>query len=83
MAIIKTAISLERDLFQKTDALASSRSISRSRVVTLALEEYHQRQESSALLEKINAAYDNTPDPENEKALKASQRAFSKVLDKW
>ncbi len=83
MAIVKTAISLEQDLFRKTDELASSRSISRSRVVALALEEYHRRQENLALLEKINAAYDGTPDPGNEKALKASQKAFSRVLDTW
>lgn len=83
MAIVKTAISLEQDLFQKTDKLASSRRISRSRVVTLALEEYHRRQENLALLEEINAACDDMPDPESEKALKVSQRAFVKVLDKW
>lgn len=41
------------------------------------------RQENLALLEEINGAYDDTPDPENEKGLKASQRAFVKVLDKW
>lgn len=39
------------------------------------------RQENLALLEEINAAHDDTPDPESEKALKASQRAFIKVLD--
>lgn len=56
--------------------------ISPSRGITLVLEE-HDRQENLALREEINAAYDGTPDPENEKALKASQRAFSKVLDEW
>lgn len=83
MAIVKTDISLERDLLQKTDELAASRNISRDRVFVRALQEYHQREENLALLEKINAAYDDTPDPENEKALKASQRAFTKVLDEY
>ena len=83
MAIVKTDISLERDLLQKTDELAASHNISRDRVFVRALQEYHRRQENQALLEKINAAYDDTPDPEDEKALRASQKAFVKVLDKW
>lgn len=46
-------------------------------------QETDERQENLALLEKINAVCDDAPDPENERALKASQRAFVKVLDKW
>ena len=41
------------------------------------------RQENLALLEKINAAYDDTPDSESEKASKASQKVFVNVLDEW
>lgn len=68
MAIGKTTISLEQDL---------------SRAAALRLKEYHKRQENISLLEKINDAYDDTSDPDDEKVLKASQRAFCKVLDEW
>lgn len=44
---------------------------------------YHRRQENLTLLEEINAAHGDTPDAENEKALKASQKTFVKVIDKW
>jgi metal-responsive CopG/Arc/MetJ family transcriptional regulator len=83
MPNIKTAISLEQNLFKQANELASSMKVSRSRVVALALEEYLRRQENLALLEKINASYDDTPDPEEEKHLKAAQRSFLKVADRW
>ena len=83
MPNVKTAISLEQNLFLRAEEFAHSQNLSRSRVVALALEDYLRRQENSALLEKINAAYDDTPDPEEEKSLTASQRAFRKVLDEW
>jgi metal-responsive CopG/Arc/MetJ family transcriptional regulator len=83
MPTVKTAISLEQDLFSRAEEFASSQKLSRSRVVSLALEEYLRRQENLALLEKINASYDDTPDPEEEKHLRAAQRSFLKVADKW
>ena len=83
MPTVKTAISLEQDLFQRADQHAVSQKISRSRVMALALEDYLRRQENLALLEKINAAYDDQPDPDEEKRLKAAQKSFSKVLDEW
>lgn len=46
-------------------------------------QETDERQENLALLEKINAVCGDTPDPESEKALKASQKVFVNVLDEW
>lgn len=83
MPNIKIAISLEQNLFEQVEELAHSQNISRSRVVALALEEYLRRQENLALLERINAAYDDAPDPEKEQLLKLSQRSLHKVLDEW
>ncbi len=83
MPSVKTAISLERNLFLRAEEFANSQKVSRSRVVALALEEYLRRQENLALLERINASYDDTPDPEEEKHLKAAQRSFLKVADRW
>ena len=83
MPNIKTAISLEQNLFLRAEEFAHSQKLSRSRIVAIALEEYLRRQENLALLEQINASYDDTPDPEEEKHLWAAQRAFLKVADKW
>ena len=64
MATVKTAISLQEPLFKKVEALASTLSISRSRFFALAaLDEEH---ETRQLLEQINAAYEDGPEPEEQ-----------------
>ncbi len=64
MSYVKTAISLQETLLQKIDALARELDISRSRLFALAAEEFLQRYQNQNLLEAINAAYDDLPDPE-------------------
>lgn len=83
MAIVKTAISLDQELFAQVEELAASLKVSRSRVFALAAKDYLRRQENQRLLEKINAAYDDTPDLEEDKHLKAARKSFLKVADKW
>ncbi len=60
---IKTAISLEESLFERVDALAKELNISRSHLFALAAQEFIERHENQHLLEAINAAYDDLPDP--------------------
>ena len=64
MSYVKTAISLQETLLQKIDALARELDVSRSRLFALAAEEFLQRYQNQKLLEAINAAYDDLPDPE-------------------
>ena len=66
MSYVKTAISLQETLLQKIDALARELEVSRSRLFALAAEEFLQRYQNQKLLEAINAAYDDLPDPEEE-----------------
>jgi len=66
MASIKTAISLQEALLDKVDVLAQELDISRSRLFVLAAEEFIQRHKNRELLEAINIAYDDSPDPEEE-----------------
>ena len=66
MSHVKTAISLQKTLLQKIDTLAREMDISRSRLFALAAEEFLQRYQNRQLLEAINAAYDDLPDPEEE-----------------
>jgi len=68
MANVKTAISLQQSLFEQVDALAQELEISRSRLFVLAVEAFIQRYQNRQLLEAINEAYADLPDPE-EKAL--------------
>jgi metal-responsive CopG/Arc/MetJ family transcriptional regulator len=74
MSNVKTAISLESELFQQAEEIAREMQIPRSRLFALALEEFIRRYQNRQLLEQINAAYaDEAPDAE-EQAIQRSMR---------
>lgn len=62
MQNIKVAVSIPRSLFEQAEDLARRMNISRSRLFTLALEDYIRRQQNRELLAQIDAAYADEPD---------------------
>ena len=62
MANVKTAISLQKSLFEQVEALADEMKIPRSRVFELAVEDFVRRHQNRRLLDRINAAYEDTSD---------------------
>ncbi|OGO36556.1 MAG: CopG family transcriptional regulator [Chloroflexi bacterium RBG_16_57_8] len=84
MASVKTAISIEKPLFEELESLAEEMDVSRSHLISLAAKEFIDRHKSRKLLEAINAAYDDVPDPEEEKRralMRAKQRRM--VEGQW
>jgi metal-responsive CopG/Arc/MetJ family transcriptional regulator len=81
VAHIKTAVSLREDLFEQVEALASEMKISRSRLFALALEEFLQRYQSQQLLERINAAYDEAPDPSEQALRRRMRRQHRQIVE--
>ncbi len=84
MASIKTAISIEKPLFDELEALAKEMEVSRSYLITLAAREYVQRHKSQKLLEAINAAYHEKADPAEtrlQKQMRSKQREL--IKDEW
>jgi metal-responsive CopG/Arc/MetJ family transcriptional regulator len=59
---VKTAISIQKPLFEQAEDLARKLNVSRSRLFGLALEEFIRRRENRELLEQINAAYADEPE---------------------
>ncbi len=57
MPAVKTAISIKEPLFNKLDRLAHDLNVSRSKLLSIALEEFIERYENLQLLEALNAAY--------------------------
>ncbi|MDP3919611.1 MAG: CopG family transcriptional regulator [Candidatus Omnitrophota bacterium] len=84
MANVKTAISIDKPLFEQVDGLAHELNTSRSRIFALAATEFIQRHKNLKLLEAINAAYDDFPD-EKEASLKSVMRFrhLKMVKDQW
>jgi metal-responsive CopG/Arc/MetJ family transcriptional regulator len=82
MATVKTAVSVQESLFRKVDALANELQISRSRLFSLAIEEYLERHQSQRLLREINAAYDDMPDQEEQEVLQRMRRKQRQLASK-
>jgi metal-responsive CopG/Arc/MetJ family transcriptional regulator len=81
MPSIKTAISIEKPLFDELEALAEEMAVSRSRLISQATQEFIERYKNQKLLEAINAAYDDIRDSEEEERhahMRAKQRRMVK-----
>jgi metal-responsive CopG/Arc/MetJ family transcriptional regulator len=81
MSNVKTAVSLQRSLFEQLEALASQMKVSRSRLLALALEEFIRRHENQQLLDKINQAYEDAPDPTEQMQLRRMQRLHREAVE--
>ena len=84
MANVKTALSIDKPLFEQVDDLAHELKTSRSRIFALAAAEFIQRHKNLKLLEAINDAYDDFPDVK-EASLRSVTRSrhFDMVKDQW
>lgn len=81
MANVKTAISLQKALFDQIDSLAREMKVSRSKLFVLALEDYLRRSQNRQLLESINQAYADSPDATELKQLRKMRRQHRKVVE--
>jgi metal-responsive CopG/Arc/MetJ family transcriptional regulator len=84
MANIKTAISIDKPLFEEVDEVAHELNTSRSRVFSLAAQEFVDRHKNQKLLQAINEAYEDMPD-EKEETLNTMRRSLHlrMVKEQW
>ena len=83
MPNIKTAISIEKPIFDQVNSLAKNLNISRSRLFVLAAQEFIQRHANMELLQAINEAYDDLPDPDTKIVEKMRPRHLKMVKNQW
>jgi predicted transcriptional regulator len=81
MEHVKTAISLHKALFEQVEALAHEMHISRSRLFVLAVEDFIRRHESQQLLDRINAAYADAPEPAEQTLLRRMRHQHRQVVE--
>ena len=72
----KTAISLPKELLEKTDAIALDLQITRSALVAQALTEFIQRRENQQLLATLNTIYEDEPQTEEEKTWLEGSKSY-------
>ena len=83
MPNIKTAISIEKPIFDQVNDLAKNLNISRSRLFVLAAQEFLQRHANMELLQAINEAYDDLPDLDPKIVEKMRPRHLKMVKNQW
>ncbi len=81
MSIVKTAVSLPEDVFERAEELARSLGMSRSRLYAQALEEYLRRHEEERLVERINAACDDAEPGSDDDLLAGHRRLHREVVE--
>jgi len=81
MASVKVAISLDKPLFEQAELLARELKVTRSRLFTIALDDLIRRHQGQLLLERINAAYGDTPPPAEQALQRKMRRQHRQVVE--
>jgi metal-responsive CopG/Arc/MetJ family transcriptional regulator len=81
MESVKTAVSIRKSLFEEVESLARQMKVPRSRLFTLALEDYIQRLENRKLLMQIDAAYTEERDPAEETLRRQYRRQHRRMVE--
>ncbi|MBL8098725.1 MAG: hypothetical protein JNK81_06060 [Anaerolineales bacterium] len=81
MTIVKTAISIQKSLFQQAEEIAKEMKISRSRLFVLAVEDFIRRYQNQLLLDEINLAYSDSFDEKEQDEFRRIQRKSLKSIE--
>ena len=81
MANVKTAISIPQPLFERVEALPREMHISRRRLFALAVEDFMHRYENQRLLERINTAYTDVSEPDEQALLRRMRRQHRQMVE--
>ncbi|MEW6718711.1 MAG: CopG family transcriptional regulator [Chloroflexota bacterium] len=78
---IKTAISIQKSLFEQAESLAQQLNISRSHLFGLAIETFVKSHQNQMLLDEINQAYSDEPDPTETVRLSKMRNQHRKLVE--
>jgi len=81
---MKTAISVPDELLLEADRAAHEIGVSRSRLVSLALENFLRVRRQEAVLAQLNRVYSGAADPAEERATARMKRKFRRAIrERW
>lgn len=81
MQAIKTAISIEKNLFDQAENIARSLKISRSKLFVIALQDFIEHLKNKEMLAQINAAYSDEPDTTEQTLSRKSRRQHRRIVE--
>jgi hypothetical protein len=84
MPNIKTAISLDERLFRQIERLAVEMKLSRSKVISNAVQLLLERYRNQDILDRLNQVYKNGPDEDDVKWMRGARAKYAQTFkDKW
>ena len=81
MPAVKTAISLEKELFESVNRLSKRMRIPRSRLFSRAVEEFIRRHDSDELVRRINQAQAKGETRKEKSVRRGMLRNFSRLVE--
>lgn len=81
-ASVKTAISMQEELFKEVNRLAGELNVSRSKLFVMAVQDYIKKKESQKLLSQINKAFSDHPDSDEIKLHGKMRQKQTKKLER-
>jgi len=81
MHAIKTAISIDKNLFDQADIIARTMKVSRSKLFVIALQDFIEHQKNKEMLAQINAAYEDEPDATEQTIRKIVRRQHRRIVE--
>ncbi len=82
MSFMKTAISIDENLFRKAEKLSSKLNVSRSQLFAQALEYLLEKSETLEIIQKLNEVY-GPDDTKSKGTTKAAKRKMKGIVSKW
>jgi metal-responsive CopG/Arc/MetJ family transcriptional regulator len=81
MQAIKTAISIDKNLFEQAENIARTMKVSRSKLFVIALQDYIEHQKNKEMLAQINAAYADDPDTTEQTLRRKSRQQHRHMVE--
>ena len=83
MSSIKTAISIDEDLYKEVKDLSIRLNISKSRIFSQAVQYFIDKKNNLELLKKINESYSAELNEIDTEYLEAAKKSYSQIIDRW
>ena len=77
---VKTAISMQKELFKEVNILAEELHVSRSKLFVIAIQDFIKKNENKKILSQINKAFTDYPNPEENKIHSKMQKKQTENL---
>jgi metal-responsive CopG/Arc/MetJ family transcriptional regulator len=79
---VKTAISIQKELFCEVNRLAKELQISRSKLFVLAVSDFIKKNENKKIISEINKAFSDYPDSNEKKLHNAMRQKQARNIEK-